>query len=52
MSKCLTVVAFALLLVSGAIGLRGIAATSSGHTGTVLTAQGGPHPLPPPGGGH
>lgn len=50
MSKCLTVVAFALLLVTGVVGLRGIAATQAGHTSTVLTAQGGPHPLPPGGG--
>lgn len=50
MSKCLTVVAFALLLVSGAVGLRGIAVSHAGNTSTVLTAQGGPHPLPPGGG--
>jgi hypothetical protein len=51
MSKCLTVVAFALLVLSGAMGLRNIAATYSAHSsGSVLTSQGMPFP-PPRGGG-
>ena len=50
MSKCLTVVAFALLVLSGAMGLRSIAAAYSANpSGPVLTASG----LPMPGtGGH
>jgi hypothetical protein len=50
MHKCLAVVAFVLLVLSGAMGLRNIAATYSGHAGSVLTAQGGPHPPMPRGG--
>ena len=47
MSKCLAVVAFVLLVLSGAMGLRNIAATYSAHTsGSVLTAQGRPAPMP------
>lgn len=52
MSKCLTVVAFALLVLSGAMGLRTIAATHSANaSGSVLSAQGAPFPKPLPGGG-
>ena len=51
MSKCLTVVAFVLLVLSGAMGLRNIAvAHSSTSSGSVLTAQGSPFPRG--GGGH
>lgn len=47
MSKCLTVAAFVLLVLSGAMGLRNIAASYSAHTtGSVLTAQTRPMPLP------
>jgi hypothetical protein len=49
MSKWLTVVAFALLVLSGAMGLRNIAATYAAHSGSNLTAQG--YPLPPHRGG-
>lgn len=52
MSKCLTVVAFVLLVLSGAMGLRNIAATHSANSLTPsLVAQGMPHPIPPGGGG-
>ena len=59
MSKCLTVVAFVLLVLSGAMGLRKIVATSAtgpGLSAPALLAQGGGAPFPPPpppgGGGH
>jgi len=53
MSKCLTVVAFVLLVLSGAMGLRNIAATHSAtSSGSVLTAGGSGHPFPLPGGGN
>jgi hypothetical protein len=47
MSKCLAVVAFVLLVLSGAMGLRNIATAYSAHTpGSTLTAQARPMPLP------
>jgi hypothetical protein len=50
MSKCLAVVAFALLVLSGAMGLRSIAATYSANPSSpVLTASG--LPMPGTGGG-
>lgn len=53
MSKWLTVVAFALLVLSGAMGLRSIAATYAAHSsGSNLTAQGYPFPPARGGGGH
>ena len=52
MSKSLTVVAFALLVLAGAMGLRNIAVTHSAKaSGSVITAQGGPRPIQPGGGG-
>ena len=62
MSKCLAVVAFVLLVLSGAMGLRNIAVThSASSSGSVLLAQGRPmppgtgqiqgRPMPPPPGG-
>ena len=52
MSKCLTVVAFVLLVLSGAMGLRNIVGTHSAlTTGSSLFSQGMPHPLPGSGGG-
>ena len=52
MSKYLTVVAFALLVLTGAMGLRSIAVSHSAtSSGSVLSAQGRPFPLPLPGGG-
>jgi len=52
MSKCLTVVAFALLVLSGAMGLRNIAVLHSANSsGSVLSAQGAPFPPPLPRGG-
>jgi hypothetical protein len=53
MSKCLTVVAFALLVLSGAMGLRNIAAANA-VTSSALSVSasaighvgGGPPPLP------
>jgi hypothetical protein len=53
MSKCLAMVAFALLVLSGAMGLRNLGAThSASSSGSILSAQGGPFPKPvPPGGG-
>jgi hypothetical protein len=50
MSKWLTVVAFALLVLSGAMGLRNVAVAYSAHSGSNLTAQGYPYP-PHRGGG-
>jgi hypothetical protein len=62
MSKCLTVVAFALFVITGAFGLRNLAATNaaalsgsnvSAHA--VWTSGIGPFPNPNPGqggGGH
>jgi hypothetical protein len=48
MSKCLTVVAFALLVLSGAMGLRNIVAThAASSSGTSLSAKSG-LPFPPP----
>ena len=53
MSKCLAVVAFVLLVLSGATGLRNIAAMhSASSSGTVLLAQGRPMPGTGSGGGH
>jgi hypothetical protein len=59
MSKCLTVVAFALLVLTGAMGLRNIAGanavTSSASTisaPAVWANGGGPLPIPKPGGGN
>jgi hypothetical protein len=53
MSKWLTVVAFALLVLSGAMGLRNIAATYAAHnSGSNLTAQGYPFPPHRGGGNH
>ena len=52
MSEGLTVVAFALLVLAGAMGLRNIATTHSAKaSGSVLTAQagGGPRPIQPGG---
>jgi hypothetical protein len=49
MSKWLTVVAFALLVLSGAMGLRNVAVAYSAHSSN-LTAQGYPYP-PHRGGG-
>jgi hypothetical protein len=59
MSKCLTVVVFALLVLTGAMGLRNIstanAATFSGSSISAraiwTTAIGVPPPIPGPGGG-
>jgi len=52
MSKCLTVVAFALLVLSGAMGLRNIVAThAASSSGTSLSANGAPFPPPLPRGG-
>ena len=51
MSKWLSVVAFALLVLSGAMGLRNLAATyAAHHAGSTLTAQGYPYPPPHKGG--
>lgn len=45
MSKCLAVVAFALLVLSGAMGLRNIASSHSANPSSpVLTASGLPFP--------
>jgi hypothetical protein len=44
MSKWLTVVAFALLVLSGAMGLRNVAVAYSAHSGSSLSAQGIPYP--------
>ena len=53
MSKWLTVVAFALLVLSGAMGLRNVATTYAAHSsGSYLTAQGYPFPPARGGGGH
>ena len=41
MSKCLTVVAFALLVLSGAMGLRNIAVAHAVNSGTSLSAKSG-----------
>jgi len=52
MSKCLTVVAFALLVLSGAMGLRNIAvAHAANSTNSSLSMQGRPFPPPLPRGG-
>jgi hypothetical protein len=51
MSRCLTVVAFALVVLTGAIGLRNLALTHSANLSSpVLMASG--LPMPPTGGGH
>ena len=58
MYKCLTVVALVLLVLSGAMGLRNVAASAatfsvSSHTAPSIWASGpGPIPPIPPGGGH
>jgi hypothetical protein len=56
MSKCLTVVAFVLLVLSGAMGLRNVAAahavTSSVSAPAIWANGGGPWPMPGGGGGH
>jgi hypothetical protein len=58
MSKSLTVVAFALFVLTGAMGLRNIAssigATSASNlSSSAIWANGpGTPPPPPPGGGH
>jgi hypothetical protein len=60
MSKRLTVVAFVLLVLAGAVGMRNIAAAnaaalsvSNGSLPVAIWAQGGPiPPMPPPGGKH
>ena len=50
MSKCLTVVAFALLVMSAAMGLRNIAVTHAASTSnSTFTIQG--RPFPPARGG-
>jgi hypothetical protein len=52
MSKCLTVVAFVLLVLSGAMGLRNIASANTATSSmSSLSMQGRPHPLPGGGGG-
>ena len=55
MSKWLAVVAFVLLVLSGATGLRNLVSAHAGPASSApsILAQGGPiPPLPPPGGGH
>jgi hypothetical protein len=50
MHRCLAVVAFVLLVLSGAMGLRNFAVTHAATlSGSVLMAQGG-RPTPPSGG--
>src|SRR5665213_2783602 len=50
MYKCLTVVAFSLLVLTGAMGLRNVAVThASTITSSSFSIQG--RPFPPPGGG-
>lgn len=50
MSKCLTLVAFVLLVLSGAMGLRNIAvAHAAASNSSSITMQG--RPFPPPRGG-
>lgn len=52
MCKCLTVVAFALIVLSGAMGLRNVAvAHSANSTGSVVAMSGMPFPPPLGGGG-
>lgn len=51
MSKCLTAVAFVLLVLTGAMGLRNlVAANASKPAGSSLVAQGMPFPPTGPGG--
>jgi hypothetical protein len=52
MSKCLTVVAFVLFVLTGAMGLRSIAVTHAAtSSGSSIAKQGGaPRPMPRPGG--
>jgi hypothetical protein len=51
MSKCLTAVAFVLLVLTGAMGLRNIVATHAATSaGPTLLAQGAPFPPTGPGG--
>jgi hypothetical protein len=51
MYKSLTVIAFALIVLSGAMGLRNVAvANASTSANSSFTMQG--RPFPPPGGGH
>lgn len=56
MSKCLTLVAFALFVLSGAVGLRSHATSNAATvSGSNLSAHSvwisGIGPFPPPGGG-
>ena len=57
MSKCLAVVAFALLVLSGAMGLRNLAASNATVSSSNLSAHSvwvsgiGPFPIPGGGGG-
>jgi hypothetical protein len=52
MYKCLTLVAFTLLVLSGAMGLRNIAvAHAATSSDSSLTMQGRPFPSPRGGGG-
>jgi hypothetical protein len=52
MSKCLTVVAVVVLVLTGAMGLRNIAVThAAASSSSSIAKQGGaPRPLPRPGG--
>jgi ABC-type Co2+ transport system permease subunit len=59
MTKCLTVVALVLLVLTGALGLRNLTAanaatfSASGVSAHAIWASGpGPIPSPPGGGGH
>jgi len=56
MSKCLTVVALVLLVLTGAMGLRNITAANAGtfsasSLSTHAVWANGPGPIPSPGGG-
>jgi len=54
MAKGLTVVVFALLVLSGVLGLGNIAAANAATFSAPVALQGGapfPPPPPPPGGG-
>jgi hypothetical protein len=57
MSKCLTVVALVLLVLTGALGLRNIVAAnaatlSSSASSNLAFWSNGPGPIPPTPGGH